>query len=56
MIEHRAALKAVKDAARRLRRWAAPIIDRFSRRAILNMAGTEKRPFQPNRETIITHN
>jgi hypothetical protein len=49
--EHRALLKAVKDATRRLRRSPAAILDRFSQRAILNPAGTEKRPFQPNKET-----
>jgi hypothetical protein len=33
-------------------RWPqAALLDRFSPRAILNTAGTEKRPFQPNRKT-----
>jgi len=46
--EHRARLKPVKATAARR---AARGLDRFSPRAILNAAGTEKRPLQPNRET-----
>ncbi len=41
----------LKDAARRLRRWPAAILDRrCARRPGVVQAGAEKRP-QPNRET-----
>ena len=50
--EHHTGLEAVKDAARRYAVALRAILDRFSPRAILNTAGTEKRPFWPNRETL----
>ena len=45
-------LKSVKDATRRLRRSPSAILDRFSPRAILNTAGTEKRALWTNRKTF----
>jgi len=50
--EHGIGLATVKDAARRLRRWPAAILDRRCARSHEHMqAGTKKRRFQPNQET-----